>query len=101
MSPPTRAPKTECICLRLHREAKTAIARAAALCNQSLSDFLRSVALERAHDILDRTDALYLNEHEAERFLAALANPPEPVARLRKLAGCYRQAIAKGDLETE
>jgi uncharacterized protein (DUF1778 family) len=92
--------KDERIDVRLDREAKAMIARAAALRQQSISEFILAVALERSHDVIERSKLLRLSEREAERFLAALANPPEPSAELKKGAKRYRKAIAEGELET-
>jgi uncharacterized protein (DUF1778 family) len=96
----TNTRKDERIDVRLDREAKAMIARAAALRQQSISEFILAVALERSHDVIERSHALRLSEQEAERFLAALANPPEPSAKLREAAERYREAIAEGELET-
>lgn len=92
--------KDERIDVRLDREAKAMIARAAALRQQSVSEFILAVALERSHDVIERSNALQLSEREAKRFLAALASPPEPGAALKRAARRYRKAIADGDLET-
>jgi uncharacterized protein (DUF1778 family) len=100
MEPRTKGRKDERIDLRLDREAKATIARAAALRQQSVSEFLLAVALEHSHDVIERSKALRLSEREAERFLAALANPPEPDPRLREAAEQYRKALAEGRLET-
>jgi len=96
----TNSRKDERIDVRLDREAKAMIARAASLRQQSISEFILAVALERSHDVIERSKVLRLSEQEAERFLAALANPPEPSTELRKAVKRYRKAIAKGELET-
>jgi uncharacterized protein (DUF1778 family) len=100
MEPRANNRKDERIDVRLDREAKAMIARAAALRQQSVSEFILSVALERSHEVIERSNVLRLDEHEAERFLAALAKPPEPSAKLRDAAERYRKAIAEGELET-
>ena len=92
--------KEERIDMRLRREAKAMIARAAALTDQSLSDFVLSVVLERAHEIIERSSVLQLDEAAAARFLDALSNPPAPSAELRAAAGRYQKAVANGALQT-
>jgi hypothetical protein len=62
-----------------------------------------NMAMERAHrshDVIDRSNALHLSAREAEGFLTALTNPPEPSAELKKAAKRYRKAITEGELET-
>ena len=86
--------------VRLRRDAKQLIARAAALTHQSLSDFVLSAVLERSHEVIERSSALRLNEEAATRFLEALANPPAPNAELRAAAERYRQAMDDGTLKT-
>ncbi len=97
MSRPAR--KEERIDVRLDREAKATITRAAALRHQSVSDFILSATLERCQEVIERANVIRLSEHEAGRFLAALANPPAPSPKLRKAAEKYRKALAKGRLE--
>ena len=97
MSRPIR--KSERITIRLDREAKLTIARAAALRHQSVSDFILSVTLERCQEGIERANAMPLNEHESERFLAALENPPAPSPNLRKAAETYQEAREKGRLQ--
>ena len=97
MSRPAR--KEERIDVRLDREAKVTIARAAALRHQSVSDFILSATLERCQEVIERANMIRLSEHESERFLAALANPPAPSPKLRKAVEKYQKALAKGRLE--
>lgn len=40
-----------------------------------------------------------LNEHESERFLAALVNPPAPAPKLLAATETYHTALADGRLE--
>ncbi len=86
--------------VRLRRDAKQLIARAAALTHQSLSDFVLSAVLERSHEVIERSNALQLNEEAATRFLEALANPPAPSAELRAAAKRYQKAVDNGTLQT-
>jgi len=92
--------KEERLDVRLRRDAKQLIARAAALTGQSLSDFVVSAVLERSRDVIERASSLELSEDEATRFLEALATPPAPNVKLREAAELYRKAVAKGLLQT-
>lgn len=96
---PRATRKDERIDVRLNREAKLTISRAAALRQQSVSDFILSATLERSHEVIERANVIRLDEHESERFLAALASPPEPSPKLREAAENYQKALAKGRLE--
>lgn len=100
MKPHISTRKDERIDLRLNRKAKTTITRAAELRGQSVSDFILSTVLEHSQRVVERLNVIRLNEREAERFLAALANPPAPNPKLREAAEQYRKAIAEGRLET-
>jgi len=92
--------KDERIDVRLHREAKALIAQAAAAENQSITDFMVSSTLDRSRQVLERLSTIRLNEKEAERFLAALVEPPVLSAKLREAVEQYNKAIAEGQLET-
>jgi uncharacterized protein (DUF1778 family) len=93
------ARKDERIDVRLDREAKATIMRAADLRQQSVSEFILAATLERSQEVIERANAMRLNEQESERFLAALAKPPAPSAKLREAAERYQKALAKGRLE--
>jgi uncharacterized protein (DUF1778 family) len=74
--------------------------RAAELRQQSVSDFILSAALERSQEVIERANVIRLNEHEWERFLAALAIPPASSPKPeREAAENYQKALAKGRLE--
>lgn len=72
--------------LRLTDEERDLDASAAALVGETLSEFFRQVARERALQVVDEQRAISLSETEAKRFLAALDNPdPDTITRLRDL----------------
>ena len=52
----------------------------------SLSEFYRQAARERAAEVLAEHSRIVLDDHMADRFLAALDDPEPFVARLRWLA---------------
>jgi len=92
--------KEERIDVRVRRDAKQLIARAAALTHQSLSDFVLSAVLQRSRDVIERANALRLSEADAVRFLDALATPSPPNAKLREAAELYRRVVAKSTLQS-
>lgn len=72
--------------LRLTDEERDLDASAAAAVGETLSEFFRHAARERAVQIIDERRTINLHETEARRFLEALDSPdPETIARLRNL----------------
>ena len=78
--------KTNRLELRLTDEERDLDASAAAAVGETLSEFFRHAARERAVQIIDEQRTISLNETEARRFLEALDSPdPETITRLRNL----------------
>jgi uncharacterized protein (DUF1778 family) len=78
--------KTNRIELRLSDEERDLDASAAAAVGETLSEFFRLAARNRAAQIIDEQRTISLNEAEARRFLEALEGPdPETITRLRSL----------------
>lgn len=72
--------------LRLTDEERDLDASAAAAVGETLSEFFRQAARDRAVQIIDEQRTISLNEAEARRFLEALDSPdPETITRLRDL----------------
>ncbi len=83
---PTASPKIRRIEVRLSDEERQLDAAAASALGESLSDFFRRAARERAQEVLADRRAIALDEEEARRFLDALERPDEDtVVRLRDL----------------
>jgi uncharacterized protein (DUF1778 family) len=83
---PTASPKTRRIEVRLSDEERKLDAAAASALGESLSDFFRRAAQERAQEVLADQHAISLGKQEAERFLDALERPDEgTVERLKEL----------------
>ena len=88
---PVRCPyatgmKTNRLELRLTDEERDLDASAAAAVGETLSEFFRQAARDRAVQIIDEQRTISLSEAEARRFLEALDSPdPETIARLRNL----------------
>ncbi len=78
--------KTNRLELRLTDEERDLDASAAAVVGETLSEFFRQAARERAVQIIDEQRVISLSETEAKRFLEALDNPvPDTITRLRDL----------------
>ena len=67
--------KDDRINLRLKRNAKLMLERAASFEGKTVSKFILSSALERAEETIQKHDTLELSAHDSERFFDALAVP--------------------------
>jgi len=69
--------------LRLRREEKAALMRAAALNNTDLTDFVLQPALREAKAVIEEAERIQLSERDSLMVLNLLENPPAPNAKLR------------------
>jgi uncharacterized protein (DUF1778 family) len=77
--------KTARINVRLKEADNELIRHAAELTGQSVTEFISSTALERAHDVLADQQEFVLDEPRWSAFLAALDRPVRPDPRLVEL----------------
>lgn len=75
--------KKQRIDLRLNEDDKHMIEEAAAMTNQSISQFMVSTASERAAEVIDQHRRLLLNEESWNLVMDAITNPPVPNDRLK------------------
>lgn len=87
MSSTTQA-KDDRINLRLKRNAKRMLERAASFEGKTVSKFILSSALESAEKTIQQHDVLSLNAQDSERFFNALA---APVRFNKKLAAALQE----------
>ncbi|ENA0609850.1 DUF1778 domain-containing protein [Enterobacter bugandensis] len=78
--------KKQRIDLRLSEDDKSMIEEAAAMTNQSISQFMVSTASERAAEVIDRHRRLVLNEASWNTVMDAISSPPAPDGRLKRAA---------------
>lgn len=83
--------KKQRIDLRLSEDDKSMIEEAAAMTNQSLSQFMVSTASERAAEVIDQHRRLVLNEVSWNTVMDAISNPPAPKDRLKRAAKRLRE----------
>ncbi|EGO6968534.1 DUF1778 domain-containing protein [Salmonella enterica] len=83
--------KKQRIDLRLNEDDKHMIEEAAAMTNQSISQFMVSTASERAAEIIDQHRRLLLNEESWNLVMDAITNPPAPNDRLKRAANRLRE----------
>lgn len=69
--------------LRLRREEKAALVRAAALKNTNLTDFVLQPALREAKAVIEEAERIQLSGRDSLMVLNLLENPPAPNAKLR------------------
>ncbi|MDQ0473092.1 type II toxin-antitoxin system TacA family antitoxin [Labrys wisconsinensis] len=72
--------------LRIPAAQKAVIARAAALSNVDLTEFVTRSALRDAQATIERAEHLALSERDSLRVLDLLENPPAPADRLIRAA---------------
>lgn len=83
--------KKQRIDLRLNEDDKYMIEEAAAMTNQSISQFMVSTASERAAEVIDQHRRLLLNEESWNLVMDAIINPPAPNDRLKRAANRLRE----------
>ena len=69
--------------LRVTPETKSKLARAAALRNADLTNFVTQAALREAEAVIEAAEKAIVSERDYRRTLALLENPPKPNAKLR------------------
>ncbi|MBF0145676.1 MAG: DUF1778 domain-containing protein [Magnetococcales bacterium] len=82
MSQATTA-KNERVNIRLDESAKKRIERAASFAGKTVSGFIVASAMEQAEATIREHEIMMLNRKDADRFLDAILNPPEPNENLR------------------
>ncbi len=78
---------------RTTTEIQEIIQRAADYSGATLSQFLIESAMERAHDVIERTETLHLSMSGADALYAALDNPPKAHSKLLKAAQHYKDTV--------
>lgn len=78
--------KKQRIDLRLNDHDKSMIEEAAAMTNQSVTQFMLSSASERAAEVIEQHRRLILNEESWELVMNAISNPAIPNERLKQAA---------------
>lgn len=71
--------------IKTTKAAKVILEQAATAMGTTLSAFLIDSAMKRAREIITQSQMITLTHREAERFVAALKNPPKANTRLRQL----------------
>ena len=80
------AVKKQRIDLRLTDDDKSMIEEAAAISNQSVSQFMLNSASQRAAEVIEQHRRVILNEESWTRVMDALSTPPSPGEKLKRAA---------------
>lgn len=78
--------KKQRIDLRLSNDDKSMIEEAAAMTNQTITQFMVSSASERAAEVIEQHRRLVLSEESWNLVMDALSQPPEPNEKLQRAA---------------
>jgi uncharacterized protein (DUF1778 family) len=78
--------------LRIKRELKARLLRAAALRHTDLTNFVTQAVSREADAVIEEADRLALSRRDSIRVLDLLENPPRPNAKLRAAAAALPRA---------
>lgn len=95
--PATSERKETRLVARTTAEIQEIIQRAADYSGATLSQFLIESAMQRAHDVIQRSETLHLSMAGADALYAALENPPRANAKLLKAAQYYKDTVTVSD----
>jgi uncharacterized protein (DUF1778 family) len=83
--------KMDRIDLRVTRDQKEVLARAAVLSGLSMSSFLVAKALNEAKKIVSKNESIVLSNRDRDLFYSLLKNPPKPNKNLISLMKNHRE----------
>jgi uncharacterized protein (DUF1778 family) len=84
-----QAMKNDQIDLPITPEARETIETAAMISGQSLVDFVVDASIERAREVIRKSDVITLSARDYARVLAAIDSPHEPSPALKRAAERY------------
>jgi len=79
---------------RTSTEIQEIIQRAADYSGATVSQFLIESAMEKARNVIERTETLHLSMAGADALLAVLENPPKANIKLLKAAQHYKDTVS-------
>jgi uncharacterized protein (DUF1778 family) len=92
---PRPARRPDRINLRLSRESKRKLERAAAYADKTLTDFVIGSALREAETIVRKREVITLSADEWERFQDLVLNPSPPNRRLKRAFADHARIIRR------
>jgi uncharacterized protein (DUF1778 family) len=91
--PPSRTARLEA---RITPDALKVVQRAAEIQGRSVSDFVVAAAQEAANRTIAETQIIRLSVADQRAIAAAILEPPEPTAALKRAAKIYRTRVKAG-----
>ena len=85
------------ITARLPRATRSIIERAAAIYGASINQFIVQAAVERANEVLQSMETVKLSARDAQVFMDALANPPQPNEKLLEAVQAHGRLVDSSD----
>ncbi|MEW6737098.1 MAG: DUF1778 domain-containing protein [Acidobacteriota bacterium] len=79
--------------IRVDKSTKSKIEQAASYANKTLSDFVIENIVPVAERVIDEHTTIKLSARDWDKLMAALENPPEPNAALKKAAQRYKAVL--------
>jgi len=86
-------PKKNRLVARTTSEIQEIIQRAADYSGATLSQFLIESAMEKARNVIERTETLHLSMAGADALFTALENPPKANKKLLKATLHYKDTV--------
>ena len=93
--------KEDRLSIRIPRDIKEHLIRAATISGVTLGDFVIANTAQAAVNVIQSYQLLELSARDYDRLMDALVNAPKPNSALLKAAGDYKKAIADGELIVE
>jgi len=81
--PKPASERSERFNIRIRPAQKAMIARAAALSNKDMTDFILDKVLPEAEAVIKAVEKIEVSERDFKRILDLLEHPPKPNAKLR------------------
>jgi uncharacterized protein (DUF1778 family) len=90
--------KEDRLSVRISRDIKNRLGRAAAIRGQTLSDFIVTTLLPVAENVIQGHQTVLVSERDYSAVIDALNNPPKPNDALLNAAKDYKEAVLAGGL---
>jgi len=91
--PKPASERSERFNIRIRPAQKAIIARAAALSNKDMTDFILDKVLPEAEAVIKAVEKIEVSERDFKRILDLLEHPPKPNAKLRAAIAALPDAI--------
>jgi len=76
--------KTERLSVRIDKDRKETIRKAANILGSGMSDFVVQTAIQKAMDIIEQHNKIVISENDFKAFSEAIQNPGEPNEALKE-----------------